>query len=465
MANFRHAKIFLIGLSTICAAPRTAFAQLNDFGTRQRADLAQPPVPHRPPQRTDDHRHLFGDWGGARTWLLDRGVDIIPAYMMEAAGNTSGGVSQGSAFTGRFGIDFEIDWGKLGGIHGLKSHTLIMSKSGRDLSADRLGHDPYSATELYGRIGTLVKLQFAYLTEDLMKGHLQLAAGRMNQGFFFDTSPVYCMFLSLSICPVPRVLPGANPAGFYTKSRTNWGGYVRYRPVSPVYVQIGAFEVSSNHGGISGFDWSSHGTNGVNFPFEIGWQPGGGLGQRSSHIALGGYYDTAPVGNVYWDRNNQPRALTGGPGLTTRGHTAFWAQIDHMIKRNTRSNIGGLIVFGNFTRSDPGLSAFKQQATIGFEDVGEIRSRPRDGFGVQVTYAWVSNAMRARQALYFARNGHFPPGLYSAQSYEMIIEAQYSYHLYRAVDLQPDFQYIVHPNSQAGLKNAVIFGGRARVNF
>lgn len=384
---------------------------------------------------------------------------------MEAAGNTSGGVSQRSAFVGRFGIDFEIDWRKLSGMKGLKSHALIMSKSGRDLSADRLGHDPYSATELYGRIGTLVKMQFAYLTEDLLNNHLQLAAGRMNQGFFFDTSPLYCMFLSLSACPVPRVLPGANPAGFYSKSRTNWGGYIRVRPLSPIYVQIGAFEVSPNHGGASGFDWSSRSTDGVNIPFEIGWQPGGGMGERPSHIALGGYYDTGPVKDVFWDRDHQPRALTGLPGQVSRGHTAFWAQIDHMIKRNTRSNIGGLIVFGNFTRSDPNLSAFKQQATIGFEDVGEIYGRPRDGFGMQVTYAWVSDAMRARQNQYLAHYGRYPSGLYSIQSYEMIIEAQYSYHLYRAVDLQPDLQYIVHPNSQSGIKNALILGGRARANF
>lgn len=314
------------------------------------------------------------------------------------------------------------------------------------------------------RIGTLVKLQFAYLTEDLMSGHLQLAAGRMNQGFFFDTSPVYCMFLSLSICPVPRVLPGANPAGFYTKSRTNWGGYVRYRPVSPVYVQIGAFEVSPNHGGISGVNWSFRQTDGVNLPFEIGWQPGGSAGERSSHFALGEYYDNAPVNDVYWDDLGTARVLTGLPGRQSHSHTAMWAQFDHMIKRNTPSNVGGLIIFGNFTWTDPHISAFKQQATIGFEDVGEIHSRPRDGFGVQITYALVSDETRSGQKLLYAQFGRYPSGLYSIQSHEIIFEAQYSYHVHHAVDLQPDFQYIVRPNSQAGIKNATVIGGRARVS-
>ncbi|WP_418115481.1 carbohydrate porin [Sorlinia euscelidii] len=458
-------KFFSIGIFAMSTVSQSAKAQINDFGARQRSDLAQPPVQDRPPQVTDDHEHLLKSWWGGRNWLMKHGIDVIPAYMLEAAGNVSGGLSQGAAYTGRFGIDLEIDWAKLAGLRGLKSHTLFVSNSGRDLSADRLNNDPYSIMELNGRIGTFVRLQFAYVTQDLANDHLQIGAGRANQSLFFDSSPLYCMFLSLAICRVPRALTGANPDGFYSGSKTNWGGYVRYRPVTPFYMQVGAFEVSRSHGGASGFSWSIRETNGVNLPFEIGWQPGGGAGERPSHFALGGYYDHAPVHDVYWDDFGNARILSRLPGRRSHSHTAFWAQFDHMIKRNTASNVGGLIIFANFTRTDPNISIFKQQATIGFEDVGEIGTRPKDGFGVQVTYAWASHAMRSGQKLHYRQYGRYPGGLYSAQSYEMIIEAQYSFHLYRAVDLQPDFQYIVHPNSQKGIRNATVFGGRARVNF
>lgn len=457
--------LFSMGILAASTVPQVSEAQINDFGARQRSDLAEPPVKDRPPETTDDHQHLLRGWQGRRKWLMRHGIDIIPAYMLEAAGNVSGGVSQGSAYTGRFGIDLEIDWGQLGHIRGLKSHILVVSNSGRDLSTDRLDNDPYSAMELYGRLGTFVKLQFAYLTQDLAHDHVQFAAGRANQSLFFNSSPIYCMFLSLAICRVPRSLTNANPNGFYSGGRANWGGYIRYRPAAQFYAQIGAFEASPSHGGASGFNWSMRQTNGVNLPFELGWQSGGDARKRPSHIALGGYYDNAPISDVFWDRKGGARALTGLSARQSHHHTAIWVLVDYMIERHTSSSVGGLIVFGNFTRTDPNISTFKQQVTFGFENIGEISTRPKDGFGVQVTHGWVSNAMRLSQNLHYAHDGRYPNGLFSAQSYEIIIEAQYSYHLYHAVDLQPDFQYIVHPNAQAGIRNAAILGGRARVNF
>ncbi len=59
-------------------------------------------------------------------------------YMLEAARNVSGGLSHGSAYTGWFWVDVEIDWNKLAGVRALKSHTLFVSNSGRNLSKDRL---------------------------------------------------------------------------------------------------------------------------------------------------------------------------------------------------------------------------------------------------------------------------------------------------------------------------------------
>ncbi len=136
-----------------------------------------------------------------------------------------------------------------------------------------------------------------------------------------------------------------------------------------------------------------------------------------------------------------------------------------MIEHNTPSNVGGLIIFGNFTRTDPHFSAFKQQATIGFEDVGEIHGRLKDDFGVQITYAWVSDETRSGQKLLYTQFGRYPSGFYSIQSHEIIFEAQYSCHVHLAVDLQPDSQYMFAATMLAGIKNATVIGRRVRVNF
>ncbi len=101
-------KFFSIGIFAMSTVSQTAKAQINDFGARQRSDLAQPPVQDRPPQITDDHEHLLKSWWGRRNWLMKHGIDVIPAYMLEAAGNVSGGLSQGAAYTGVSGLILKL---------------------------------------------------------------------------------------------------------------------------------------------------------------------------------------------------------------------------------------------------------------------------------------------------------------------------------------------------------------------
>ena len=47
----------------------------------------------------------------------------------------------------------------------------------------------------------------------------------------------------------------------------------------------------------------------------------------------------------------------------------------------------------------------------------------------------------------------------------MLLEVNYDIHVYRGVHFQPDFQYIFRPNAQANIRDAAVFGFRARVEF
>lgn len=463
--NYSYVKLYAFVYAAFfwIVLPFPLFAQINEVGTRQKMDLSQPPVPNPPPKPVDYYQHLLGNWEGGRSWLISHGIDLTPTFMVEAAGNVSGGISQGSDYVGRFGLSVEIDGEKLAGARGLKLHGLMIKKFGRDLSADHLGGDPYSVMELYGTVGT--RLQYLYFTEDLLSKKLQFGVGRLNQSLLFDSSPVYCNFLSLALCAVPKVLPGANFDGFYNSAKNNWAGFIRYRPIAEIYFQIGAFESSPVHGGTHGFDWSIKNDIGVNIPFQLGWEPGGGKGQLPSHFSVGGYYDTSPLSDIYYDINGNKISATGLKGQMDHGHTAFWVQADHMLWRNGSPSNAGMVVFGNFTTSDPHVSAFHEQFSIGFEDVGQIRSRPGDAFGIQVTRTFQSKYNRKRQIEYYNLYNKYPNGMHSPQNHEVIIEAQYSFHVYHGFDLQPDFQYIIHPNSQSSIPNAAVFVGRARISL
>jgi porin len=47
----------------------------------------------------------------------------------------------------------------------------------------------------------------------------------------------------------------------------------------------------------------------------------------------------------------------------------------------------------------------------------------------------------------------------------MVLETNYSIHVYRRLTFQPDFQYVFRPNAQANIKDAAVFGFRARFEF
>ena len=51
------------------------------------------------------------------------------------------------------------------------------------------------------------------------------------------------------------------------------------------------------------------------------------------------------------------------------------------------------------------------------------------------------------------------------QTHEIILEANYDIHVTQGVNVQPELQYIVHPNAQASIHDAAVLGFKAHVEF
>lgn len=47
----------------------------------------------------------------------------------------------------------------------------------------------------------------------------------------------------------------------------------------------------------------------------------------------------------------------------------------------------------------------------------------------------------------------------------MILEVNYNIRVFRGVRLQPDFRYVFRPNAQVSIREAVVCGFRASVEF
>ena len=81
------------------------------------------------------HGHLFGDWDGARSRLLERGVRFDFQYVSDSLWNLESVQPERFASWNRFRWTVDIDFGTLTGHHGLYFHATALWQAGGNLGA------------------------------------------------------------------------------------------------------------------------------------------------------------------------------------------------------------------------------------------------------------------------------------------------------------------------------------------
>jgi len=81
------------------------------------------------------HGHLFGEWGGERTRLLERGVGFDFQYVSDSLWNIESQQQERFASWNRFRWTVDIDFGKLAGQHHLYFHATALWQAGGNLGA------------------------------------------------------------------------------------------------------------------------------------------------------------------------------------------------------------------------------------------------------------------------------------------------------------------------------------------
>jgi hypothetical protein len=81
------------------------------------------------------HGHLFGEWGGERMRLLERGVRFDFQYASDSLWNIESQQKERFASWNRFRWTVDIDFGKLIGQHDLYFHATALWQAGGNLGA------------------------------------------------------------------------------------------------------------------------------------------------------------------------------------------------------------------------------------------------------------------------------------------------------------------------------------------
>jgi carbohydrate-selective porin OprB len=79
---------------------------------------------------TSQQSFVFGDWGGLRSWLSNRGVDLGLSYLSESAWDVAGGMARGGTYAGQEKLSLDLDWGKIASINGFSTHIDVVRRAG-----------------------------------------------------------------------------------------------------------------------------------------------------------------------------------------------------------------------------------------------------------------------------------------------------------------------------------------------
>ncbi len=406
----------------------------------------------------------------ARVTLGNLGIDVLGDVISEFASNVTGGVHQGSTFANQVGLEVDVDWQKLARLQGFSTHVVLVNRSGSpDSGHGLIGGGLQPVQEIYGAGGDAgIHLVYAYGEEKVAGDRLDIAFGRMPVTNDFAASPLYCNFMNNALCGNPKALPGGD-IGFSSYPDAVWGARARVRPTDDTYVQFGLYAVDQGLYGDqhfrSGFDFTTSRISGEEFPVEVAYLPTLGPDKLPGHYKLGFAYDNSSYNDFYVGDNGAPAALTGDPFKIHKGHTQAWALFDQMVLRNGPGTNDGVILLGGYAHNDPTTSVYAEQYFVGALNRSFWKARPLDTVGVLFSYVNVSPYVTKAEALDIQLNQPIPGGATGIQHHEEIVELNYDIHVYRGVNFQPEFQYVIRPNGQKNINDAAVFGFKTHVAF
>jgi porin len=431
----------------------------------------------KPPPSIWEQPTLTGDWGGARTALHDKGIDITLNYIGETFAVLSGGIDRRASYEGQLEFTVDTDLQKLVGWTGASTHLTVyqIHDSGSNVIqnvgsiSDPSNIDALPTTRLFtgwfqqNFAGDAVSLRIGQILADGEFMISPTAGGLLNGTFGWDD-----LFGANMVSGGPAY-PLATP-----------GALVKVKASDEVTVQAAVF--SGNPAGANCHDdpqeCNKHGTT---FSFAGGslWmgevQYAVNQGKNAAGLPgvykLGGWYATANFADQHFgiDASGATVSLGVDPAadpVQHRGDWGIYGVADQMVWRAGERSLN-LFLRGGLAPADRNLVSYYVDGGAGF--TGLLPGRANDVLTFGVAYAKISPDAAAADRDAFAA---MPP--YPIRDYELVFELSYTAQIAPWWTVQPDLQFIVHPGGNASdpddlsgapVANAFVAGIRSTIKF
>jgi porin len=400
---------------------------------------------------------MTGDWGGHRTSLEKEGIDLRADYMSESAANPVGGIKQAARYTQQITFGADLDLGHLAGVSDAKIQITFSDRAGKSLSADAIGSQ-FSVQALFGA-GQNFRLSELNYQQDLLHREITLELGWSPIGDNFGNPMVFCYFQNGTICGHANAMTKNSGANNFPTGQ--WGARVKVSPTSKFYASTGIYQVNPlQEDSDKGFDLSFSGT-GVFIPVEFGWLPGQGKGELPGIYKVGGYYNSSSTPDVFTDVNGFSAGLTGAPFATRNGRWGSYVMADQVVYHERPDSPRGLRIGGMVGMGDAATAKYRYFLAGGGQYQGMFPRRDNDFVSLAISYVRNND----RLTLFQEDRNIVAPGSVGVQTYESVIEVDYSVQVAPWFALRPNLQYLINPSGTEKIPNAFVIGLYTRVTF
>src|SRR5262249_50170455 len=290
---------------------------------------------------------LFGDWGGLKSALADRGVQLELNYISESAANTRGGTSLESAYADQFYFGGSWDLQRLIGARGARLVFSFTDRNGESLSINAGLNTLLEVQQIYG-LGNFVRLNQLYWEQHLFDNRVLLKFGRLSGTY--DFMPFSCLFQNITFC---ATLPAYVAENWIPFPGSTWAGVARFNLKNGWYLQAGVYEVNPEYLEPEyrlafGTPFGGLGTREV---VEVGWLPiSAGL---DGGYRLGAWYDNVGGSDLYLNTEGTPLATEGGTPLQRHHQSGFYAMAQQRVWSYNDSETPAISGFSNFLPTNP----------------------------------------------------------------------------------------------------------------
>jgi len=399
------------------------------------------------------------DWQGLKSQLTQAGVTPALAYQADAAANTLGGIQRGASYSGNLHLQLLLDGERLAGLPGLSGLVDVLWINGgqpSEFTGDAQGVSNIAAPPA-------LRAYEAWLQYNFPGNRFSILDGRYDLNTEFYRLNSASLFLNSSF----GIGPEFGQSGFAGPSvypDTSLGVRLAYKPYPNTVLRVAVLD-GAPLDPQSGSPGAFNGRSGLLVVAEAAFltrpvandappEPRSRIGRQSG---LPPYDDKIALGAWYYTANFDDLGATGiaGSPLQRRGEGGAYLLLDRLLfdaADDTQRHLTGFVQLGLASQT---VDRFAGYIGAGLTAFGLISGRPNDELGIAA-------AMAANSSHYIA--GQQRAGL-MVNPAEIAIELSYLAQVAPWLAVQPDLQYVIHPNTDPNLRNAMVAQLRIEMSF